>query len=885
MADILAMRAPGRPRRDAASEADPAPAAGRVNELTTASAPHKLDSEDARAEHRKLMQWYYYERDRQAPNRLEMAMDHDFYDGDQWDANDKEIVESRGQQALTYNEVAPMSDWIIGTERRNRVDWKVLPRAEDDVQLADIKTKCLKYVSDVNRVPFQRSRAFADAVKGGEGFVDDGVRDDPTQDIIYSRYEDWRCVLMDSSGLDLTGEDARYVFRWRWVDEDVALMMFPDRADVIRTAVEDWATYTDDDEEGLSWSTPMDSDASRRGGTISPLAPSSGVIDGQRRRVKLIECQYRKPVSTKVVSEGPFRGAVFDARDKILSAHVANAGSTIVDRVMMRVHVAVMTEASLLGMGAAAYRHNKLGLTRMVCYRRGRDRMPYGVIRRVRSIQQDLNKRASKALWLLNTNQIIGDRDAVDDWDEAAEEAQMPDGRIKLKPGANFDIRRDTDAATGQLQLMTMAAGAIQKSAGVTDENLGRKTNAISGEAIKARQQQGAVVTTEPFDNLRLGVQCQGEKQLSLIEQFYTQEKVLRLTGAQGALEWVKVNQPEVQADGTVRYLNDVTSSIADFVVSEADYAGTLRQVMFDSMNNIAQKLPPEIAMRFLRIAFEFSDLPNKSEIVDEIRKLVGERDPNKQMTPEEAQAAEQQMAQQQEAMQMQREQAKLLLEEQQAKVAEVRARAQKLEAESQALVNGGGGDAGLAMQMEVEKAVRQVQERASQQIEALSQQLAKAQASTTNEVMKINKEADTAAVVARIKADAEIQRAEIQRTSDAAIEALMRRLDGMAGDVQDLAKQLGESQSVVKKLETKAAEPPPPAPAPAPAAAPAAAPATAAPAQPPVTVVVQPQQAAAATVAFQYDAEGKLKGGVFTREDGTEVKVDVEGAKKDPKK
>ena len=97
-----------------------------------------------------------------------------------------------------------------------------------------------------------------------------------------------------------------------------------------------------------------------------------------------------------------------------------------------------------------------------------------------------MNKRASKALWLVNTNQIIGDNNAVDDWDEAAEEAQMPDGRIKVKPGANFEIRRDTDAATGQLQIMAMAAQSIQKSAGVTDENLGRKTNAISGEAIKA---------------------------------------------------------------------------------------------------------------------------------------------------------------------------------------------------------------------------------------------------------------------------------------------------------------------------------------------------------------------------------------------------------------
>lgn len=871
MADILAMKR--RPAGGSRASHELEGPAATANELTTGKPPHRLDSEDMRRLHRRLMSWYYYERDRQATNRLEQAMDADYYDGLQWDEDDKSIVEARGQQALTYNEVGPMSDWLIGTERRNRVDWKVLPRAEDDVQSADVKTKALKYVSDVNRVIYARSRAFADAVKSGEGYVDDGVRDDPTQDILYSRYEDWRCVLMDSSGLDLTGEDARYVFRWRWVDEDVALMMFPDRADVIKTAVEDWATYTDE-EEGLSWSTPLDDNIARRGGSISPLAASSAGIDAQRRRVKLIECQYREPTMTKIITEGPFAGTIFDPRDKTLAGRVAESAPSIVDRVMMRTHIAVMTEAALLGEGVSAYRHNKFSLTRLVAFRRGRDRMSYGVIRRVRSIQQDLNKRASKALWLVNTNQLIGDRDAVDNWDEAAEEAQQPDGRIKVKPGARLDIRRDTDAATGQLQLMTMAAQAIQKSSGVTDENLGRKTNAISGEAIRARQQQGAVVTTELFDNLRLLIQCQGEKQLSLIEQFYTAPKIMRLTGAQGAIEWIKVNEPEMQADGSVRWLNDVTASMADFIVSEADYAGTLRQVMFDSMNNIAQRLPPEIAMRFLRIAFEFSDLPNKAEIVDELRKLNGERDPNKQMTPEEAQAAEAQMAQQQEAMQLQREQAVALLEEQRGKAAEVRARAAKLAAETQALMQG-GGDAGVAMQLEVEKAVRQVQERAAQQIDSLTQQLAQAQAATTTEVMRINKEADTAAVVARIKADAEIQRAEIQKASDTAIEALMRRLEDMAGDVQDLSKKLGESESALKQLETKAAEPAP---------APAAAPAPAEPAQP-VTVVVQQQPAAAAKVAFEYDKDGNLKGGTFVREDGTELKVDVDGSKAKPAK
>jgi hypothetical protein len=51
----------------------------------------------------------------------------------------------------------------------------------------------------------------------------------------------------------------------------------------------------------------------------------------------------------------------------------------------------------------------------------------------------------------------------------------------------------------------------IQHAGGVTDDNLGRRTNAVSGEAIKARQLQGSVVTAEIFDNERFAIQHQGE--------------------------------------------------------------------------------------------------------------------------------------------------------------------------------------------------------------------------------------------------------------------------------------------------------------------------------------------------------------------------------------
>jgi hypothetical protein len=711
---------------------------------------HPLDSDQMRRELRQLLEWWYLEREKQSANRLEMAIDVDFYDNQQWDPEDAVTVEDRGQMPLVYNEVATAVDWLIGTERRTRADWKVLPRTEDDVTGADVKTKFLKYISDVNRVPFVRSRAFADAIKAGVGWVDDGVQDDPTKEVLYSKYEDWRNVLWDSAGYELDLSDARYVFRWRWVDEDIALAMFPGREAAVRAAVDDVGAYDGEQDDEDMWYLGDPVRESRSG-----VIRTSGVsvsLEARRRRVKLIECQYRKPTQVHVVTEGPWRGTIipdFDGQKSI----------SAVPRLMMRTHFAVFTEAAILAWSPSKLRHNSFTLTPIWCYRRGRDRLPYGVIRRVRDIQADINKRASKALWLSNTNQIVADEGAVADWDEAREEASRPDGVIVKRAGKYFQMVRDYQGASAQVEMMTLSAQSVQKAIGVNNENLGRATNAVSGAAIEARQNQGAVGTTEPFDNLRLAIQVQGEKQLSLAEQFVSEERAVRITGEYGKIDWLRINEPVLQADGTWRYLNDITASRADFVVSEQDYAGTLRQVMAESLNQLAQKLPPESALRVMTIGLQFSDLPNKDEIVAALRRETGERDPNKPMTPEDEQAE----AARAEAMQMQKEQALLALEEQRARVREINAKAAQMEAEAVASGNAGAADASL-----------EARRLAADELDAMAEELRKLQA----ELADRSSGERTLLEKARIQADAAVRMKEIEVASKERMAAIAASIE-----------------------------------------------------------------------------------------------------------
>ena len=743
------------------------------------SAVDPLDSEDSRKLHRKLMDWYFHERAKQSGNRMEMAMDTDCYDGLQWNPEDAADVERRGQMPLVFNEVAPMVDWMIGTERRTRIDWKVLPRSEDDVDAADTKTKVLKFVSDNNRVTFARSRAFSDAVKAGVGWLDDGARNDPSEDVLYSRYEDWRNVLWDSSSYELDLSDARYIFRWRWVDHDIAEMMFPTRKAQIRRAVVDADTSVEGAPDEFYLGTPIASSGS--------LYSSPGGVYGEvsRKRIKLIECQFRMPAKSRIVTSGALKGSHFNEHDLAMAQALETNPGDVVERMMMRTHFAVFTEESMLSLGASIYRHNRFSLTPIWCYRNNRTRLPYGAVRRVRDVQFDLNKRASKALFLLSTNQIIAEKNAVDDKNVAREEADQPDGYIEVNAGKKFDIHRDTDAATGQIQIMSLDAQKIQRSGGVNDENMGRQTNAVSGEAIKARQLQGSVATTEPFDNYRFSVQVQGEKQLSLVEQFYTEEKVVRLTGSRGKTGWLNINQPEVQPDGSVRYINDITSSSADFVVSEQDYSGTLRQVMFDAMVETAKAFPPELAVRFMQMAYEYSDMPNKDAIVSEIRKITGERDDDKPMTPEETQQAEQQIQAQAEAMQMQREASALALETQRATVNKINAEAAELRARA---------DVGNGVPPEYEQALRRVQEQATAQLESMAEQLRKVQTEAANKTMAINREADTRTETARIEAEGRVRVAEVQAGAAKQMDALLLRLDAMNAEIAEANKRADEA-------------------------------------------------------------------------------------------
>lgn len=603
--------------------------------VSTGRGTSKLDSHDGIALHRKLIGFYQRELERQQVNRAEMVEDEDFYDNEQWAEADKITLQDRGQVPIAYNVIATTVNWVLGTEKRSRTDFRVLPRRKDAGKPAERKTQILKYLSDVNRTPFHRSRAFEDSVKVGVGWLEDGVQDSDDGEPIYSRYESWRNMLWDSACTEYDLSDARYVCRTKWLDFDVGVSLFPTRRTHIAEACREAGAFGTDWELGDEAMDSLEDSVSQ--GSLDNLAIS-------RQRFRCIECWFRKPTKVKRMSGGDFRGEVFDAAFQPHVDDVAAGRALIVEKVMMQMHVALLTESHLLYVGPSPYRHNRFPFTPIWCYRRGRDGMPYGMIRGMKDIQRDINKRASKALHILSSNKVIMEEGAVPDLDDLRDEVARPDGIIVKKQGKELVIDVDRELAPAHLDLMARSILMIQTQSGVTDENLGRKTNATSGIAIGRRQEQGAMATAGIFDNLRFAAQVQGEKSLSTVEQYMNEEKQFRITNMRGTPEYVTVN------DGLPE--NDIVATKADFVISEQDWRASVRQAQVEELLALLGQLAPvnpQVALVMLDLVVEGMDVPQRDELVRRIRGITGMRDPDaEEPTPEEiARDQAQQVAQQ----------------------------------------------------------------------------------------------------------------------------------------------------------------------------------------------------------------------------------------------
>lgn len=582
----------------------------------------------AQERHEQRKAWFVAEASKQGPNRARMAKCEAAYDSEQWSREDAQDVKDRGQNPVVYNEIKPAVDWMIGTERRSRVDFYVV--AEDDGEEAENdatnKTKLLKYLDDTNRAGFERSYAAEDMFKAGVGWLEIGLRGDRTGVPIFVGSESWRNILWDSNDRRRDLSNARYLFRIKIVDYDVALAIFPDkRAELERCIQEgDELSVFSSWMSGSGLISGLDAFGANSD-EIDFITPKPVGLFNPRKRVMLLECWSREPQKRQTSDDG------------------------LGDPVTFKMRVSIMTEHDTLIETWSPFKHDQFPFVPLWAYINRRTGLPYSPILPMLGPQESLNHRMSKSLMEASSNQLMVEEDAIGeamDIDEIRDELNAPDGMPIFKTGAlsgnRVRERPSGGAASQQLMLAERDAMSMRSMSGVTGENRGETTNATSGKAVIAKQEQGSLLTAELFDNLLLARQMEGDLTLSMAEQFVRAPMTIRIAGEGRKVERTRINEP--QADGT--YLNDITARRASFVVGEQAWKQSYAESAFASLMEVLTQLAasaPQIVVNLLDVVFDMHpNLPRKKTLLDRIRAVNGQQDPDGKLTPEQEQAMQQ---------------------------------------------------------------------------------------------------------------------------------------------------------------------------------------------------------------------------------------------------
>ncbi|MDX1738323.1 MAG: hypothetical protein R3261_08795, partial [Alphaproteobacteria bacterium] len=274
-----------------------------------------------------------------------------------------------------------------------------------------------------------------------------------------------------------------------------------------------------------------------------------------------------------------------------------------------------------------------------------RENNRYGIVREMRSPQDEINKRRSKALHLLSTRQILADRGAVESVRRVKAELAKPDGYIEKNPQMNLEILQTGDLTGGHFQLLQEAKGEIDMM-GPNPAMEGRGGADQSGRAILAQQQSGYIELGQLTDRLRQMSLLVYRAVWNRIRQYWNEERWIRVTDNENNLKFVGLNRPvsagevelqklqdsglapqelehlkqQIQSDPAmseiIRYENTVGDLDVDIILEEVPDTVTIRHEQFRELTSLAASgipIPPDVLI-------EASSLRNKKELLQKLQ-------------------------------------------------------------------------------------------------------------------------------------------------------------------------------------------------------------------------------------------------------------------------
>lgn len=446
--------------------------------------------------------------------------DRDYVDNKQLTADEEAALKKRGQPPVIVNRIKGKVEFLTGMEIERRIDPKAFPRTPQHALDADGASQALKYVTDMERYDRKRTAVWRNLVVEGAGGFDVRVEDKGGEPYIVIQRIAWDRMFYDPHSSEADFSDAGYLGSVVWMDYDDAIIAYPDAKEALDATMDERGSLSDTFDDKPKWNL---------------------WADKKRKRVRVCQIWIK-------------RGNDW--------------------------HFAEFTKGGILKSGPSPYVTDKGESDCGLVFASGyidRENNRYGIVREMISPQDEVNKRRSKALHLLNTAQVMYETGSIANIEDFRRQAARPDGTLEFAPGSlrngAIQINRNIELATAQFQLLQEAKNEIDLR-GPNATMLGDKTQgsaAASGRAIIASQQGGMMAIGELLDNLRDLDLRTFRKIWYRIRQFWTAEKWIRTTDDERNVKWVAMNVPPEKMQAIAQMNPEMAQSLAGYVQSIAE--------------------------------------------------------------------------------------------------------------------------------------------------------------------------------------------------------------------------------------------------------------------------------------------------------------------------
>lgn len=536
--------------------------------------------------------------------------------GRQWSDEDLAILKEEGRPAYEFNAILPSVNAAIGYQIQNRMDISFRPRGgEADQQQADIRSKIVMQIADQNRLHWHETQVFSDGLIQQRGYYDVRVKFNRNflGDVSVTTLDPLDVVPdPDAKTYETDGWTDVLVTRWLTLDEieqtygKEARKMAESRQYL---GENDFGDFDDSGEPRNKFAGPQHTGA----------AWDVRWLDGKIERLRIVERQ--RWVNT--ISRCLFFPATGDLKlaenltPEVLSEQLER-GAVPTKSMQRRVKWTVATSMDVLHDEWSPYDEFTV-VPYFAYFRRGET---IGMIDNAIGPQQARNKGLSQFLHVLNTSAnsgwVVEQASLTNMTAQELEEKGSSTGLVlEVKQGSKSPEKIQPNRVPDGVDRIVQIASDALKDVTIPEAMRGITGPEKSGIAIQHKQFAAQQQLAMPLDNLSRTRHILGEKILKLIQQFYTEERVFRITGTdlntgRPKEERIVVNQmtPEGQ------YVNDLTEGDYDVVVTEQPMQVTFDNSQFQQALELRQAgvMIPDTVM------VQHSTLSRKADIVQEMK-------------------------------------------------------------------------------------------------------------------------------------------------------------------------------------------------------------------------------------------------------------------------